>query len=564
MTLLDRLDQWKRRYGQHPAPLERLLARLATTRFDDAHSLIRLHETLLFLCAYPPGAESARLAAELLAAFPSRLAGLQTDLSPFEEAEVSGIAGSTVSAVYSYEVARSLALRYGAAIDIDWDWCPDVDRLGPLLSVAVPPAREEWPVEAHPPLRQWVESLKPPNRTALEWLLARLAALPVSDRQRAALYDAASLLLTFRIGNSAASRSLARLADAETFLHTQPLLPRRAVSLESEFALPPIPIERLSLPEARRALDLIVDTSAVRYRQLYGFSHPDLRRVFRARPGRGLDIIWFGVPPASRLPLRAYHAGMYFKNGVPAGYIEVLSFLERAEIGFNLYYTFREGETAWIYAQLLRLCRQTLGVTRFALDPYQIGYENQEGIASGAFWFYRKLGFRSVDPALRKLTAAEERRIAADSAYRTPAHILRKLATRPMIYEPPGATHGEWDSFHIRNLALARWPPSLRRAFAPLRAAKLGPDEARYLRLMQQDPKLRAALLRLGSVDLQEAAHRVVRGIRSSRVEPMRAAEADAARMPSLARERRGPAPNASEATKSDIVKPIPPSQPTP
>jgi hypothetical protein len=190
---------------------------------------------------------------------------------------------------------------------------------------------------------------------------------------------------------------------------------------------------------------------------------------------------------------------MFFKNSLPAGYIEVLSLLERAEVGFNLYYTFREGETAWIYAQLLRLCRQSLGVTRFALDPYQIGHENSEAIDSGAFWFYRKLGFRSVEPALRDLTQTEERRIASRPGYRTPASTLRKLAARPMIYEPPDVVHGEWDRFHIRTLALARWPASLRRAFAPLLQAKLGPEEARYLRLMQQDPKLRAALLRLGT-----------------------------------------------------------------
>lgn len=499
MPLLDRLDQWKRRHGQNPAPLERLLERLTFARFDDAPRLIRLHETLLFFCAYPPSAKVARLAGELLAAFPSRVAGLKGDRSPMEEAEVSGIGGSSVSAVYTYEVAQSLAARHGASIDIDWDWCPHLDRLGPLLSVIAPAAREEWPVEAHPPLRQWVEALKPRHQSALQWLLAALAALPLPHRERAALYDSASLMLTFQLGGSLASRTLARFPGAATFVHDQPLLPRRAVSLEAEFARPPIPLDRLPLPEARRALDLILDASAVRYRELYGFSRPDLHRVYRARPGRGLEILWCGLPPSARLPLRTYHAAMYCKNGVPAGYIEVLSFLERAEIGFNLYYTFREGETAWIFAQLLRLCRQALGVTRFALDPYQIGHENEEGIASGAFWFYRKLGFRSVDPALHKLTVSEENRIAAGNGYRTPARTLRKLATGPMIYEPPLSTHGEWDRFHIRQLAQAPWPPAVRRAFASLRAAKLGPDEARYLSRMQQDPHLRAALLRLGS-----------------------------------------------------------------
>ena len=110
-----------------------------------------------------------------------------------------------------------------------------------------------------------------------------------------------------------------------------------------------------------------------------------------------------GVPPQHRLPLRAYHAALIFKNGVPVAYFEGLSIFERMESGFNLYYTFRDGETAWIFARVLRLMNQLLGVTVFSIDPYQVGHKNEEGIESGAFWFYRKLGFRPGRPSLLKL-----------------------------------------------------------------------------------------------------------------------------------------------------------------
>jgi hypothetical protein len=102
------------------------------------------------------------------------------------------------------------------------------------------------------------------------------------------------------------------------------------------------------------------------------------------------------LPSGKRLPLRAYHSAMIYKNGVPIGYFEGLSFFERMESGFNLYYTFREGETAWLYANILNVMRRLTGASSFSLDPYQIGFENEEGIQSGAFWFYRKLGFRST------------------------------------------------------------------------------------------------------------------------------------------------------------------------
>jgi hypothetical protein len=461
--------------------------------------LIELHETLLFLRAFPYSLESARLAEEALSCFSRRVGACLGETSPFEEAAAAGIAGTSVSAVYSYEVARSLAARYRDAIDVDWEWCADLERMGPVLPELAPEAWEEWPVEAQIDAREWVEGLKRREETSLGWILRRLAALPMTDRQRGELYDRMKLMLTWRLGNSAASRTRTRLDGGPLFVHEEPLIPRRAVSLEEALDSPELPVKRIPAREARAILDLIMDTSAVRYRELYGFSHPDLKHVYRAQAGRGVEIVFFGVPAEWRLPLRAYHAGMFFKNGVPAGYIEVLSFFERAEVGFNLYYTFREGEAAWLYARLLRLCRQMLGVTCFWLDPYQIGRENEEALESGAFWFYRKLGFRPVGPGLARLTEAEERRIAARPGYRTPARTLRVLASSPMVYESPGAKRGEWDGFRIRRLALARWPVAAKRAFEALGAAKQGPEEAEYLRLMQEDAVLRRTLLRLGS-----------------------------------------------------------------
>src|SRR3984957_18680033 len=98
------------------------------------------------------------------------------------------------------------------------------------------------------------------------------------------------------------------------------------------------------------------------------------------------------------------------------------------EVGFNLYYTFREGETAWVYARLLYLFRQMLSVSCFAVDPYQIGHHNEEAIESGAFWFYRKLGFRPANPKVAAVLASEELKLRANPAYRTPAGTLRRLA----------------------------------------------------------------------------------------------------------------------------------------
>ena len=310
-------------------------------------------------------------------------------------------------------------------------------------------------------------------RGTVPWLL---------DHVEPQIYDMLEIPLRWNLGDSTASRSRARLPVRTIFYHRGPLLKRSDISLEAEFAAPRIPVTRMARARVQRILDAIVDASAVRYRELWGFVHPDPAHVYHADLGRGVDFYFFGIPAAWRLPLRAYHSGMFFKNGVPAGYFEGLSFFERMEAGFNLYYTFREGETAWLYARILKLFRERIGVTCYSIDPYQLGHENEEAIESGAFWFYRKLGFRPASANVARLVAHEEQRIAAEPGYRTPAATLRRLAQAPLIY----GGGPEWDRFEVRNLATKKFalPDEIARA-------KHAREETRYLRLLQQDKALR-------------------------------------------------------------------------
>jgi hypothetical protein len=222
-----------------------------------------------------------------------------------------------------------------------------------------------------------------------------------------------------------------------------------------------------------------------------------------------VDFFFFGVPKKWRLPFRAYDAGMFFKNGVPIGYFEGLSFFERMEMGFNLYYTFREGETAWLYARTMKLFHEQRGVDCFTIDPYQLGHDNEEAIASGAYWFYRKLGFRPVTEEIQRISAREERRIATKPGYRTPPATLRRLASMPLVY----GDALEWGRFSLPKLAKSiergdgrhPWAALLHKTGGLLKEseilrAKNAPEETGYLRLLQQSPKLRERVLELGAL----------------------------------------------------------------
>ncbi len=489
---LDRLEAFKRAFGsKEQAGLPPLLLKLGRARFQDAASLIRFHEALLFFRAYPPNREVLQLCDELLQLIPKKIAQLRragVDLVPFEEPDVSGIAGSALSAMFTYDITRWLAEHHPQAVDIDWDGY-DAALLGPLLRRLHPFANEDLLVEANIPYMDWFRAAKRAPGSDLRWLLSQI--------DNAELFEQAKIFVRWQLGDSRSTRTNGRLPGrSKYFYHHGPLIRRADVSLDTVLESPAFAIEKLSRAEGARMLDFARETSAMRYRELHGFTYGDPAHVVRADLGRGVEVFVSGVPSQHRLPLRAYHAGMFFKNGVPIGYIECLTLFEHMEVGFNLYYTFREGETAWLYARLLRLFRQLLGVTCFAVDPYQLGHHNEEAIESGAFWFYRKLGFRPANSQVAKLLQSEESKLRVDPAHRTGAGMLRRLAAGWMIYEPPGSHAGDWDHFETRRAAMA-----LRESPFPaaIRRAKNAPEESAYVRALQRDPALRRRILKLGS-----------------------------------------------------------------
>jgi hypothetical protein len=559
--LLDELDELKREFGgRQGQKVVGILSRLARQKFSDAKSLIRFHEILLFIRAYPQTAEILRQVEKTLSSFGDRvelLRDLDADLSPLDDPEVSGIARTSVTDTFTYYIVRWLWKRHPAQVKFDWDWFEDENRLAATWPRFMPLLEEDAFVEANVPYVEWLRaaSIKGRGLNELAWLIQRFESLPSTDKERVELYDSLKLYVRWTPSYKA-TRTGMKLPVREVYYHRQPLIQRRDISLRDELETPPPALKRLSARKGQAILDMTRETSTVRYRELYGFTHGDAKRVFQTSIGRGVEFFMIGVSPGLRLPLRAYHAAMIFKNGVPVAYFEGLSLFERMESGFNLYYSFRDGETAWIYARTLNIFRHLLGVTAFSLDPYQIGYENEEGIESGAFWFYRKLGFRPTRPELLKLTLAEERKMYRRPSYRTSKAVLRRLAGGPMIIELDESTVGDWDRFTVRGIGLAvqrrmaaqfggdaqkiravsvekvaralgirmrewsgvrlsalsdfavvlglipdlsRWADSERQALVPIIQAKAGADEARYLKLMQGHRRLRAAMITLGS-----------------------------------------------------------------
>jgi hypothetical protein len=514
---LNQLDKLKTEFGPQQAKrVEAVLDRLARRNFRDSDELLRYHELLLFVRAYPHNAVVARKAEAQLRTFPqriSRLRDLNIDLTTLESPEVSGIVGMSVTDTFSYYIVRWLWQTYPAQVTLDWEWFEDEYRLAQTWPRFIPFLEEDASVEANVPYREWLKAARA-GRSELSWLIENFNELSIPDKAKAELYDSQQIYVRWT-PRFHSTRTGLRIATSKLFFHRGPLIQRRDVRLNEVLAEPPPELRKLPLKEGEKALDLAREGSTIRYRELYGFTHGDPRHVYHADVGRGVEFFVFGLPAETRLPLRAYHALTIYKNGVPVGYFEGLSLFERMESGFNLYYTFREGETAWLYAWVLNVMRHLAGVTTFAIDPYQIGFENEEGIASGAFWFYRKLGFRPTDPQVSELVVKEEQKIATQSGYRTPARTLRRLAESPMIFELDKKRVGDWDRFQVRKigfkaarekakhftelLILKSWSEEEKSLLERIVRAKAGVEETMYLKLMRRHERLRREIIKLGS-----------------------------------------------------------------
>ena len=557
---LTELEDCRYRFGRtEAARTAKLLARAGPARFTDVPSLIRFHETLLVLRAFPPSARVLRECERRLQTFwkrVERLGKAGADMDDFDPLEVSGIAGTTMQDTLGLDLVRWLEKRIPSKVEIAWDDYDDERAMGGVWPRVLPLLEEDAFVEASIPWRKWLETAQGSSSKSPAWLVERFTGLPLPDAEKSQLYDSLRMPVRWRLENSPISRTRNWKPVRQVFYHEDPLIPRRDVSLAQELARRPPAFTSLSRAQGQPVMDLIREVMLVRYRELYGTTLGDPRTVVRADVGRGVSIFLWNLPPERRLPLRAYVAGLTLKNGVPINYIEAIGLFEWMEVGFNTFYTFRGGEVAWIFAQVLRCLCHLTGATCISMYPYQLGHNNEEAIDSGAFWFYRKLGFRPGRTDLLRLVEREEARIARNPKYRTSARILRRLAGGHAFYELPGSEPGAWDRFSTRNIglrvvrqmgeafggdvqrfreaagqSLARvlrtrtpadrsladaafqnfalisalipdlrsWSPSEKRALLEIIRAKSGPDEMRYLHLLQAHGRLREALLSLGS-----------------------------------------------------------------
>ena len=416
-----------------------------------AETFQQLHERLCFSRAFPRSAAELRRAQRALAGFERRVGRVEDEL------DNSGIAGTICRYPYNHRMAIWLAGRYGRAVTIDWKaykrhaW----DEVAALLSLAVVCAENEGLDDDDVPSWEWIASAKASRRqTDLQWLLARLKSLGLGPEAERHLYEALSLQLVWDLSGCRDAVTHARLPVKRVFYHRGPFL-GRPLDFAAEARRPVGPLELLKPARAERVIDAARAALSQREREFHVIVHANRDEVYRVAAGRGLEIFIFGLVKPLRLTLEADYGALLVKNGVPIGYGYSALFFDRADLAINVFATYRAGESAWVFGRFAGLFHEHFGSRVLMMRRTQVGFRNPEGIEAGSFWFYYKLGFRPVNPRVRRLAEAEAARLASRTGARSNPAMLRRLAASDLVLCLDGTGAERYREVELKRVGLA-------------------------------------------------------------------------------------------------------------
>ncbi|MEZ6038384.1 MAG: hypothetical protein R3F29_12950 [Planctomycetota bacterium] len=423
IAALRELERIKAEFGPAVAMRRRaLIAQLAKAELRRVEHVVQLHEVLCFARAYPDDAATLAAVDRALDGF-----GARRDVRRFAaRLQDSGIAGTPTWFAFYWDTARWLVQRWPAQLAIDWDEFDNRARVVPLLQQLLPysetPGLDELDMEPG----EWLATLKGPRESDAEFLVRRIDALSLAEPHKEALYDALDVPMWLEAGGGTPSRTTGRWRGARPHFQSGPL-DRTREDLRAAAARAPLAVRRMTGAAAQELLDLAKTSMVTRSRDLDAFCNADLQDVRVVDCGEGLSFALIGLRPERRLVLESSYGMLTLKNGLPIGYVLISALFGSAAIAYNVFDTFRGGEAAKVLGRVIATARHVFGVDSVSIDPYQLGNGNDEGLRSGAWWFYQKLGFRPDEPEVVRLMNRELRRMQKDPGYRSDLDTMREL-----------------------------------------------------------------------------------------------------------------------------------------
>jgi hypothetical protein len=400
------------------------LTRLAHEPLRSAQQVSQLHEVLCFLRAYPGDSSELRLVERLLAGF-HRRRDLQRHRNALAD---SGIAGTAIHYRFFAGQAQWLARRWPDAMHLDRSDDEADARIAAALPQLLSAAEADALIELKPASGcELLDRLRGPHTDAA-FLLGRIGALNAPSLARETLSDGIDASYVLRSGPGTPSRSAAFFAAAPRARALGAGPRHERPDLRAELRRAPQRVRRLPVRLGIELADLAQAAMVTRARSLEAFSYAEPRDAWLIDDGDGLTFALIGMQPERRHVLTSSYGGLTLRNGVPIGYTQADLFGRSAALSFNTFDTFRGGEAAFTFARWLAALNHLFGSTSFTIEPYQLGKNNHEGLASGAWWFYFKLGFRPRETEVRREVEDELARLARRPGSRTAPRTLLRLA----------------------------------------------------------------------------------------------------------------------------------------
>lgn len=407
-----------------------LLRALAAVRLATAGQVKRLHEALCFIRAYPDDPSVLAQAERMLERFADR-----PDLRAHRDRLAdTGIAGTAIHYRFFHAQAHWLAERWPRRLRLDRTDDEAQARVAHALPLIVTQAEGQALIEARLPGYAAIDRLRGRQVGDAAFVLQRIAAMPGDTFTREAFSDAVDASFVLDGAADTPSRTAAVLRAAPRS-HAQPGPVLGRPDLREELTRAPRSVRRLSVRSGAELADLARAAMLTRARALAAFSYADARDAWLVDDGRGLAFAFIGVLPERRQAVAATYGGLTLRNGMPIGYLQADIVGPSAAVSFNTFETFRGAEAAFTFARLLASLHHAWGSRSFTVEPYQLGQGNDEGLESGAWWFYFKLGFRPRDARTAKLVRAELARIERRPGHRSSLATLRRLAEKHLFFE---------------------------------------------------------------------------------------------------------------------------------
>ncbi len=450
-TLLKELEALKNQFGKDAVVEKKdLLRRLHTGSLPSAEAVLRLHELLCFWRAHPDDARLLRQVETMLGQFHTR-----RDLRRFRDDLVdSGIEGTEIRYEFYMQMAQWLAVHWPERLQIDWAEFQDsetLEKILPLLALyEETPGLDEFSFS----VRDWVARMKGPDETDATFVANRIKDLEMDTFTREYFFEHLKLPMILEPGTDGPSRTRAKVRGAKIFYQAGPLNMKRP-DIRAELKRPPLSVKPVSERKGQEIIDMARESMVTRSRDLDIFAYGDPKDVRMIDCGGGLQFAAIGAIPERRLMFEALYGFLIFKNGVPVGYVLNSSLFGSVEVAYNVFETYRGGEAGFMYGRLLASLKLLFEADTFTIYPYQLGGDgNQEGLASGAWWFYQKLGFRARDSRVLRLMRAELKKMQKKPKHRSSIPTLELLAAENVYFDMKRPRNDVIGMLNLGNIGL--------------------------------------------------------------------------------------------------------------